>query len=61
LRCYQRDISRFVHAQMQDHYWEDAVAYKVVVSKGFTEAAQNGAPMLRIMPKVMAPSPGAIC
>jgi type III restriction enzyme len=41
LRCYQRDIARFVHAQMQDHYWEDAVAYKVVVSKGFTELKES--------------------
>ncbi|MFH0879863.1 MAG: DEAD/DEAH box helicase family protein, partial [Lentisphaerota bacterium] len=22
LRCYQRDIARFIHAQMQTHYWE---------------------------------------
>ena len=25
LRCYQRDITRFVHAQMQDHCWEDTI------------------------------------
>lgn len=37
LRLYQREISRFVHAQMQDHYWEEAIDYEVVVSKGFTE------------------------
>ncbi|MHB1587722.1 MAG: DEAD/DEAH box helicase [Acidiferrobacteraceae bacterium] len=37
LRCYQRDIARFIHAQMQEHYWEDAVGYEVKVSKGFTE------------------------
>jgi len=37
LRCYQRDIARFVHAQMQAHYWEDVVGYEVKVSKGFTE------------------------
>ncbi|MBM4165153.1 MAG: type III restriction endonuclease subunit R, partial [Lentisphaerae bacterium] len=37
LRCYQRVIARFVHAQMQEHYWEDAAAYEVCVSKGFTE------------------------
>ncbi len=37
LRCYQRDIARFVHAQMQDHYWEEASDYEVRVSKGFTE------------------------
>lgn len=37
LRCYQRDIARFLHAQMQEHYWEEAVGYEVKVSKGFTE------------------------
>ena len=37
LRCYQRDIARFVHAQMQDHYWEDASGYEVKISKGWTE------------------------
>ena len=36
LRCYQRDIARFIHAQMQAHYWEDAAGYEVKVSKGFT-------------------------
>ena len=37
LRCYQRDISRFIHAQMQEHYWEEAVGYEVKMSKGVTE------------------------
>lgn len=37
LRYYQRELSRFIHAQMQDHYWENAVGYDVVVSKGFSE------------------------
>ncbi len=37
LRCYQRDIARFIHAQMQQHYWEDEVGYDVKISKGFTE------------------------
>ncbi|MEI2610489.1 MAG: DEAD/DEAH box helicase family protein [Candidatus Promineifilaceae bacterium] len=37
LRLHQRAIARFVHVQMQDHYWEEAVAYEVVVSKGFME------------------------
>jgi type III restriction enzyme len=37
LRLHQRDIARFIHAQMQDHYWEEVVAYEVVVSKGFTD------------------------
>ncbi len=37
LRCFQRDIARYIHAQMLEHSWEDAVDYEVVVSKGFTE------------------------
>ena len=37
LRCYQRDIVRFIRAQMQDHYWEEATGYEVRVNKGFTE------------------------
>lgn len=41
LRCYQRDIARFIHAQMQDHYWEEATGYEVKVSKGFTELKQS--------------------
>ena len=52
LRCYQRDIARFIHAQMQEHYWEEAVGYEVRISKGFTElkpsaysAAASEAPM----------------
>jgi type III restriction enzyme len=41
LRCYQRDIARFVHVQMQEHYWEEAAGYEVKVSKGFTELKQS--------------------
>lgn len=37
LRCYQKDIAKFIHAQMQDHYFEEATGYEVKVSKGFTE------------------------
>ena len=37
LRYFQRDIARFIHAQMQKHYWEEADAYETKVSKGFTE------------------------
>ena len=37
LRCYQRDIARFIHVQMQEHYWEEADGYEVKISKGFTE------------------------
>jgi type III restriction enzyme len=41
LRCYQRDIARFIHAQMQAHYWEEVVGYEVKISKGFTELKQS--------------------
>jgi type III restriction enzyme len=37
LRLHQREIVRFIHAQMQQHYWEEAAGYEVVVSKGFSE------------------------
>lgn len=37
LRCYQRDIAKFIHAQMQDYYWEDDVEHEVRISKGFAE------------------------
>ena len=37
LRCYQKPIAQFVHAQMQQHYFEEASEYEVKVSKGFTD------------------------
>lgn len=37
LRLHQREIARFVHAQMQKHFWQDTdVDYEVVVTRGFT-------------------------
>jgi type III restriction enzyme len=41
LRCYQRDIARFIHAQMQGHYWEDVAGYEVKISKGYTELKES--------------------
>ncbi|MBK6973459.1 MAG: DEAD/DEAH box helicase family protein [Sterolibacteriaceae bacterium] len=41
LRCYQRDIAHFIHAQMQEHYWEDVAGYEVKISKGYTELKQS--------------------
>ncbi len=41
LRCHQKDIARFIHAQMQEHYWEAAVGYEVKVSRGFTELKES--------------------
>lgn len=40
LRLHQRDISRFVHVQMLNHYWEEDVDYEVVINKGFSELKQ---------------------
>ena len=37
LRCHQREIAKFVHAQMQEHYWEEAIGYEVKINRGFTE------------------------
>ncbi len=36
LRVHQREIARFVHTQMQTHFWEEAVDYAVTISRGFT-------------------------
>ncbi len=41
LRCYQRDIARFIHVQMQEHYWEEVAGYEVKISKGYTELKQS--------------------
>jgi type III restriction enzyme len=41
VRCHQHDIARFIHAQMQEHYWEEVAGYEVKVSKGFTELKQS--------------------
>src|ERR1019366_542421 len=37
LAVHQREIARFVHVQMQEHYWEKATAYEMKISKGFSE------------------------
>jgi len=37
VRCHQREIARFIHAQMGEHYWEEAAGHEVKVSRGFTE------------------------
>lgn len=41
LRCFQRDIARNIHSQMQEHYWEQAAGYEVKVTKGFTELRRS--------------------
>jgi type III restriction enzyme len=37
LRLHQRDIARFIHSQMQTHFWEEPVEYEFKISRGFTE------------------------
>jgi type III restriction enzyme len=37
LGAFQKDIARFVHVQMEEHYWEKATGYEVKISKGFSE------------------------
>lgn len=37
LRTHQKDIARFIHVQMQEHYWEQATGYEVQVIRGYTE------------------------
>ena len=34
---HQKQLVAFIHEQMQEHHWEKATGYDVVVSKGFTE------------------------
>ena len=36
LQYHQQTLVNLIHAQMQDHYKEDATGYEPVVSKGFT-------------------------
>jgi type III restriction enzyme len=37
LRLHHNEIARFVHAQMQQHFWQDTqVDYDVVITRGFT-------------------------
>ena len=34
MRLHQKEIARFVHAQMQNHFWQDAeVEYDVVITR----------------------------
>ena len=36
LRCYQKPIAKYIHSQMQAHYWEEVIGYEVRVTKGLT-------------------------
>jgi len=45
---HQKEIAAFIHAQMQEHYWEDdAVENEVKINKGFTELSITSS-MLRV-------------
>jgi type III restriction enzyme len=41
LRCHQREIARFIHVQMQKHFWEEEGELEVKISCGFTELRQS--------------------
>ncbi|NOR25393.1 MAG: type III restriction endonuclease subunit R, partial [Desulforhopalus sp.] len=41
LRCHQKEIARFIHVQMQNHFWEEKGELEVKVSCGFTDLRQS--------------------
>ncbi|MEI6846903.1 MAG: DEAD/DEAH box helicase family protein [Chlorobiaceae bacterium] len=41
LRYHQKDIARFIHAQMQEHYWEDDADYSIEVKCGFVPLKES--------------------
>ena len=41
LGAYQKDIAKFVHVQMQQHFWEKATGYEVKISKGFSDLKES--------------------
>ena len=41
LRFHEREIAKFIHAQMQQHYSEEAEGYDVRVSKGFVPIKES--------------------
>jgi type III restriction enzyme len=59
---HQKQLAAFVHAQMQEHQWEKAAGYDVVVSKGFTDlkpsayTAKDGEPVQDFRQTVTNPS-----
>ena len=59
---HQKPLAAFVHAQMQEHQWEKAGGYDVVVSKGFTDlkpsayTAKDGEPIQDFRQTVTNPS-----
>src|SRR6185437_11959557 len=59
---HQKPLAAFVHAQMQEHQWEKAGGYDVVISKGFTDlkpsayTAKDGEPIQDFRQTVTNPS-----
>lgn len=41
LRYHQKDIARFIHAQMQAHYWEEASGYDIEIKAGITPLKES--------------------
>jgi type III restriction enzyme len=41
LQFHEREVARFIHAQMQEHYSEEAEGYDVQVSKGFVPIKES--------------------
>lgn len=41
LVCYQQQLVKLIHAQMQAHRWEKATGYEVRVTQGFTPLKQS--------------------
>jgi type III restriction enzyme len=41
LSAHQREIAKYVHVQMQEHYWEKTAGYEVKVSSGFSELKRS--------------------
>lgn len=41
LRYHQREIARFIHAQMLEHYWEETSGYDVVVNSGLSSLKES--------------------
>lgn len=41
LRYHQREIARFIHAQMLEHYWEETSGYDVIVNSGFSALKES--------------------
>lgn len=53
LRFHQRRVADFIHAQMQDHYWEDeGVDYQVTIRGGFTELKRRSYTQLAGEPQI---------